>query len=328
MLMKEPFISIIIPCYNTATYLPKGFEILSSMEYLEETELIFIDDGSTDETLALLNEFAGKVPQAKVIAQPNLGVSAARNAGISLATGKYILLLDGDDYLASDAIRTIKHDIGESDLLLTPITEVYSNHQNIRPLPIPEGEYSVIDLYKSCDYFPTLPMLVYKSDIIKDNHLQFSTNIPAGEVYTFTCECLRYCKSISVRYHSFYLYNIRPSSATHSPNYDKDITILHSVERIYATSDPALLNLQSYTRTVFMSVVAFTYNKYAKFGLTDQQATNTIQTILNHPIVCSIIKKTAFNIRYWNRDKFLAGYMFITRVWGYKLLANICSLTK
>lgn len=324
--MTDCFLSIIIPCYNIAPYLPKGFEQFKSMECLDETELIFIDDGSTDETLSLLNSFSREIPQVRVISQINRGVSAARNAGIAVASGKYMLMLDGDDYLTPDAIQIIKEKIGESDALLTPITIVNSNGQKVEPLQIKEGEYSVIDLYNSCPFFPTLPMLVYRTDIIKRHKIFFSPNIHAGEVYTFTCEYLQYSNTIHVACHSFYLYNVRPTSATHSHNFAKDLSILNAIDRILTHSKPDVTNIPSFTLTLFLLGTFFTYNKYSKLGLKNDSAIASIHKVLNHENMHSCIKKVATNSRKWNKHKLLAIYILLTGIWGYKFLASIFAI--
>ena len=322
------YISFIIPCYNVADYLPDTLKSLRSLKDIDDCEFIFINDGSTDNTLDLLYQFAAEFPQAKIISQKNQGVSAARNAGLSNATGKYLLFLDGDDCLKSDTIQIIKKHTGESDVLLTPITIIQSNKQTESQLQLKEGEYSPIALYKSCECFPTLPMLVYRTAIVKENNLHFSSDIHAGEVYTFTCEYLHFCKSIKVAHHSFYLYNIRPSSATHSPNYAKDVTVLSAIDRIATCSDPELLSIPSFTRTLFVLGASFTYNKYAKFGLKDYQSLNTIQAMLSHQMFCYCMKKVAQSFGKWHRDRILAIYMITTGTWGYKLLATFMKILK
>ena len=91
-----PFFSIIIPVYNVAQYLRECLDSVLS-QTVTDWEAICVDDGSTDGSGAILAEYAAKDKRFKVIRQANAGVSAARNAGISNATGEYITYLDGDD---------------------------------------------------------------------------------------------------------------------------------------------------------------------------------------------------------------------------------------
>lgn len=97
-------ISIIIPVYNTGELLRDCYDSLKKQTF-SNLELIFINDGSTDNSLSLLKELTSSDPRAIIIDQKNQGLSATRNIGIKKATGKYITFLDGDDFLADDAIE-------------------------------------------------------------------------------------------------------------------------------------------------------------------------------------------------------------------------------
>ena len=91
-------ISVVVPCYNAQRYLNVCLESLKAQK-TPEIQMIFIDDGSTDNTGAMLDAFAAVEPRALVIHTENRGVSAARNTGIALAEGRYITFMDADDAL-------------------------------------------------------------------------------------------------------------------------------------------------------------------------------------------------------------------------------------
>ena len=96
-------VSIIIPVYNVQDYLEKCIESCVEQNYLD-LEIIIINDGSTDKSLELLNELPKKGRTVKIIDKLNEGVTAARLEGLLLATGDFVLLLDGDDYLDTSTI--------------------------------------------------------------------------------------------------------------------------------------------------------------------------------------------------------------------------------
>ncbi|MBP3655293.1 MAG: glycosyltransferase family 2 protein [Clostridia bacterium] len=96
-------ISVIVPCYNAHRYLNVCLESLRAQKQ-PQIEMILIDDGSTDSTGAMLDAFALAEPRARVIHTPNGGVSAARNRGIALATGRYLAFMDADDALEEDGL--------------------------------------------------------------------------------------------------------------------------------------------------------------------------------------------------------------------------------
>lgn len=95
-------ISVIVPVYNVAAYLPECLESILEQDY-EKLEVILIDDGSTDRSGAICDEYAAKDPRVVVIHQKNGGAAAAKNAGLRIAKGKYLSFVDSDDYLESGA---------------------------------------------------------------------------------------------------------------------------------------------------------------------------------------------------------------------------------
>ncbi|WP_455581611.1 glycosyltransferase family 2 protein [Dysosmobacter sp.] len=91
-------ISVIVPVYNTEKYLRRCIDSILNQTY-EALEVILVDDGSTDGSGAVCDEYAEKDARVRVIHQKNGGISAARNAGIDAASGQYIAFIDSDDYL-------------------------------------------------------------------------------------------------------------------------------------------------------------------------------------------------------------------------------------
>lgn len=100
-----PEVSIIIPVYNAAAYLPKCIESVTGQTY-SDIEILLVNDGSTDDSLAVCNEYAARDSRIRVLDKPNGGVSDARNHGIDNAGGRYLMFVDSDDWIATDAILT------------------------------------------------------------------------------------------------------------------------------------------------------------------------------------------------------------------------------
>lgn len=103
---KQADISIIVPCYNAQRYLDVCLESLKAQKG-PQLEMIFIDDGSTDETGKMLDAFAAGEPRAVVIHIPNGGVSAARNLGLEHAAGRYVAFIDADDALEEGSLALL-----------------------------------------------------------------------------------------------------------------------------------------------------------------------------------------------------------------------------
>lgn len=94
-----PLVSVIVPCYNVARYMRKCLDTLRA-QTLRDIEFICINDGSTDDTLAILRAYAAEDARFVVIDRPNGGVAAARNTGLDAARGRYIGFADPDDYVS------------------------------------------------------------------------------------------------------------------------------------------------------------------------------------------------------------------------------------
>ncbi len=104
--MTYPLISVIVPIYNVEQYLRKCLDSLTQQSY-RNLEILCINDGSTDSSAAILDEFARNDSRIKVFTQANAGLAAARNTGLKHATGEWITGVDSDDWLALDAIEKI-----------------------------------------------------------------------------------------------------------------------------------------------------------------------------------------------------------------------------
>lgn len=98
---KEKLISVIIPAYNVATWLPACLNSVLSQTY-KKLEIIVIDDGSTDDTARIIDEYAKKDSRIVAVHQKNEGLVAVRNKGIELAKGEYVTFVDGDDKIVPD----------------------------------------------------------------------------------------------------------------------------------------------------------------------------------------------------------------------------------
>ncbi len=123
---KKINLTIIVPVYNTEKYLNECIESIIA-SYETGIEVLIINDGSTDNSGHICEEFAKKYNYIKVFHRKNGGLSAARNTGINLANGKYIWFVDSDDYIEIDSVKSILKKVEEDkDIII-------SNYRNVRP---------------------------------------------------------------------------------------------------------------------------------------------------------------------------------------------------
>ena len=120
-------ISVILPTYNNGKYIERAVNSVIN-QGIEELELIVINDGSTDNSAEILEDLAGKHPCIRVITQENRGVSAARNAGLDIATGDFVAFLDGDDTFRPGALEEMLFLAGqwEADLVVGELRRIQS----------------------------------------------------------------------------------------------------------------------------------------------------------------------------------------------------------
>src|SRR5262245_24425185 len=99
--MQTPLLSIVVPVWNVAPYLPAFLRSLAAQRFADR-EILLVDDGSSDGGGPMLDGFAREVPGTRVLRQANAGVSVARNRGLEAARGRYVAFADPDDVLAPD----------------------------------------------------------------------------------------------------------------------------------------------------------------------------------------------------------------------------------
>lgn len=177
--LEQPMISVIIPCYNHARFLPDAINSVKAQSY-RNTEIIVVDDGSTDNT----KECAAGFAEIKYIYQANSGLSAARNAGIKNSTGKYFIFLDADDWLYPEALS-----ININYLLQNPSWAFVSGwHDKVNEFkfPIANEEQEVVNDFHyrkllTGNYIGMHATVLYQRWVF--DYFQFDTSLKACEDY-------------------------------------------------------------------------------------------------------------------------------------------------
>lgn len=135
--MKDNLVSVIVPTYNSSKYLKECLDSIINQTY-SEIEIICIDDGSTDDTVKILNKYEYENNNIKLIKKTNTGVSDSRNIGIREANGKYIMFVDSDDFLENTMVEEMVHAIIQNDV---DIVRCKAKRQNC------DGAYNIEKLY-------------------------------------------------------------------------------------------------------------------------------------------------------------------------------------
>ena len=175
--MRQELISVIVPVYNGAKYLPLCFQSIENQTYTN-LEVILVDDGSTDESGKMCDEFAVKDSRIKVIHQSNMGLWSARNTGQAASTGDYLMFPDSDDYFHNDTIRLLYEAINRSheyDLAIVREKKTWRTDEdissNVTPYFVEQSQEDLIaGLFSSKDdrFYVYMWNKLYRRKLIKD----------------------------------------------------------------------------------------------------------------------------------------------------------------
>jgi glycosyltransferase involved in cell wall biosynthesis len=274
---KEIFISYIVPCYNVEKYLPKCMESLSRQRIDNGAgiEYIFVNDGSTDGCLDLLNTFAAKDERAKVIDKKNQGVSAARNHGLKMATGKYVFFLDGDDFLTDEASQLV-YDVymqKDVDIIIPRAFKVKEGNQNekVEWKVFPDDKVGIFTVKEYTKFTGCLPasVKVYKRDVLLRNGLGFDERIKVGEVYTFFLHVLAHSEFVALTTMHMFNWLIRDAGTTKGPNVMHDVQIINTLHRIDENASEFPFNIKemkSYHAGLYNITNIFSIKKYIDYN--------------------------------------------------------------
>lgn len=228
-----PTISIIVPVYNVEDYISKCISSILKQTF-SDFELIIVNDGSTDNSLLICEEFAVSDKRIILINKNNNGVSSARNAGLDIVKGKYITFIDGDDFVEPNYLEKMYYLLKNA-----PSSDyVICNFKRVDPFGIQVGEplpvYATkhIDIIDSIECYKYTSGLVwgalYKKEALMINNkmLKFAANIHNGEdnLYTFLIfvNSNRFIRTTDVLYN----YLVRSDSAFHKSFSEKNISFL------------------------------------------------------------------------------------------------------
>ena len=207
-------VSVIVPVYNVEDYLRKCLDSLVNQR-LEGMEIIIVNDGSTDNSEKIINEYAKKYSNIKTFKKKNSGLSDTRNFGIKHATGEYITFVDSDDSVTSDMYHKmyVKAKSGDYDIVTSDINYVYPDHEKeIYTTPKSDTE-NIKEVF--IDLYPTVCTKIFKKELFTKNKLEFKSGVWYEDV-EIMYRMLPLVKKIGVIHKAFYQYLQREKSITNT----------------------------------------------------------------------------------------------------------------
>lgn len=217
-------ISIIVPVYNSDKFLRKCLNSILS-QTLKEIEIIVINDGSTDKSLSIIEEIMVNDNRILLIDKRNEGVSTARNIGINLARGKYILNVDSDDWIKKNYCEEMFKYAEENkvDILISDFFSVKNNKNNyIIDFYNPTGEiYSgsqYLEIFLKNNFKGYMCNKLILKELFIKNNLEFNSEVLIMEDALLLSQLIKKSNKIGKLNKAYYYYLIHPSSATNNIN--------------------------------------------------------------------------------------------------------------
>ncbi|MBQ8556883.1 MAG: glycosyltransferase family 2 protein [Clostridia bacterium] len=216
----QPLISVVIPVWNGAKHIESCLRTVMSQS-AADMEIIVVDDGSTDDTWAIISRLAAEDGRIRVIRQENAGVSEARNTALRQCRGRYVRFVDADDALPEGSMEMLVSSMEEqgSDIVFAAYTEVLAGIRSVRNL---NGQAETIDRdafmrrlerLSNSFYYGVLWNKLFRGDVIRDQALRFDPALSWGEDFCFVMDYLAHCQTYTYITEPVYDYIRNPQGA-------------------------------------------------------------------------------------------------------------------
>ncbi|HII4441205.1 TPA: glycosyltransferase family 2 protein [Clostridium perfringens] len=276
---NSKLVSIIVPIYNAKLYLKSCVDSIISQTY-KNIEIILVNDGSTDESTLICDNYRRNFKNIKVIHKKNGGVSSARNYGLKEAKGEYITFCDSDDCMHIKQVELLVNDIEntKSDLsccyFLKGKEKEFMFNNNIKLEIIDKEEIHNFIMYDSrCSGY--LWNKLFKKDIIDINNIFFENNVCFLEDLLFVLEYIKFSQKLSFNSNKLYFYRDTPQSIVNSSISEAKLSSIIGLELILEnlkkeSCDDKLINkvwnelMQLYT-IYFWKIIRTNYHNREKW---------------------------------------------------------------
>ncbi len=303
----KPTFSVIIPAYNSQEFIEKAVNSVLS-QTCTDFELVLVDDGSKDNTLEICNKFSEKDPKVKVIHQENGGHTSARNTGLINSSGEYIIFLDSDDWLDTDALEVFKEDIlkNNPDVIVFSICQSINGQCNILSKIINDGFYnlkedkSIIEnliMSPTGDYSfqKSLSGKVFKREKVINHQLKVPKDVLVGEDGACFVLAMLSSETVSVISSKFYRCSIRNESVSHSSDklaFDRYLSLMNFYrDKIDLSNKQLVEQLQRYAVAHLYTALQFVMRTDCNRSYLKKE----YKKVISDDFIKSAIKNAKFN---------------------------------
>lgn len=286
-------VSIIIPVYNAEANLHDCLTSVLNQSY-RNIEVILINDGSTDLSGEICDDYAKTDSRLKVIHQENSGPSYARNTGINRAVGDYVQFVDSDDWIEPTMTRKLVEAMNQNvRLIICGYTSISRNNDKTSFIPAIEGVYQKSEfmlhfgnLYKHI-LLPSPCNKLYDAALIRDYDIRFSESLTMGEDLLFNIDYLNHCHRINIIPDSLYNYRLASNNSL-TRNFNKDLfqnqqTLYQDVREFLIKNNCYTSENKYYLNVIYANSIVncLTNLFHQNSGLSSKQKRKQITTIIS-----------------------------------------------
>lgn len=316
--MSGSLVSIIVPVYNVESYIRKCINSIINQTY-SNIQIVIVDDGSKDNSGSICDEFAASDERITVVHQENTGISGARNRGIEVSAGEYLMFVDGDDWIDDETCEKAVAAAEEhkTDLVMWSYIREFSHHSLPKYTYGQEEKLFSGDSYKklfrrligpveeetakpeNLELLSAVWTKLYRRSVVGD--LKFiSTNEVSSEDLLFNCSCFSKAKSLYYLSECFYHYRkIDVGSFTH--NYQPDFYVKRkrmycAINEIIKKTNAEEYFTEAYNNRIAIDLLGCGLNICRKNNLSRAPKKQKMLEILNDPVCREATER--FNYKY------------------------------
>lgn len=275
-------LSIIIAAYNVEAFVEKCIESCANQTLAKtDYEIIIVDDGSTDNTLEIVNQLSNSIDNLRIFTQTNSGLGASRNSGLKHSTGDYVWFIDGDDYIDENCIADFVQIIEQKnlDVLVLNYTPVDSDYKalskSVAPVYNGQDVISGSGFYSINYSLSYTPLFVFRRNLFVDNNVLFKERINMQDSEILP-KLMINTNRLSFFGKNAYYYVQHPNSFTNTTNGEKRLKYFQSMIEVYQSlndfrqaiiakdkilADTIQLKLEALHLNVLFHLVYFGYKK-------------------------------------------------------------------
>ncbi len=331
----DDLISVIVPAFNTSSKILKCINSIINQSY-KNIEILVIDDGSTDDTVAILNKNFVNEQKLKIISKQNGGVSSARNTGLNYCNGNFVFFVDADDYIEKDCLKVLYNEIKSNNCDVVKADYFFEGQK--KPSIITDKLYDLADeksrnqlyfeIVSTYKYNNVWGQLIRKSSLA---NIKFDENLKMAEDFKFNVMLYENCSKLKIISSKLYHYEYNCNGMNYNYSFNKVQKKVMDIESVNSflyshTNLPKNLILSRFINEFFAQLVLlakYNYKLCKEFYL---KCENSIFFNKNYFDSCNTRKeKYYFCYFLFAKKRYFLFYLYCKAICFYKFIQGTIS---